>query len=148
MHGLHQIIPNTTKHIWFYAINGRGHIVGTRGWANRRFVPAHLYAVERGTPPPLGNNARRHWQPYMANAGNTWVHHPEWLRPICGPIKTASQFVHAAPASDRWDQFMRCPNCVQLAGRGETHESAIENDPWFNIDWFQRTNTPDPISGV
>lgn len=147
---LHSITPNVfTVAMTMYPVGANGHHL-TR--------IAHLWLVNRGTPPPLGEErppwARAHtwwrparywWHPYEPNI---WPGDEASLTPLCGRLKSRSRDPHLSIAYDRDDV---CETCIDVAtARGYKYGSRREilrDDPWTTIPQEHRGTTPDPLTG-
>lgn len=137
---LHDAGPNViTRLAWFALVGRNGHVLG-RG--DQKAM--HLWRVERGTPPELGNRNRRYWNPWQTSPPNDQV-----LHPICGVIRTTAR----RPQFGWYTHFTKCRNCVRIAAqRGEENPQAWYDmryqDPWVRIPHDMRLTTVDPVTGL
>lgn len=148
---LHDIKGVHKMWLWAVAYGGRSRPLGHN--PNRWWPFLHAYLIDRGTPPPMGEQwaarNRRYWTPYATQANGLSVE--QILTPACGRIKTQSKMPHLSISRrNPWDtgQPNYCPTCLQLQPHTEFFNNIIELDPWRQILTTMRERTPDPVSGL
>lgn len=153
MKGLHSIVIKTLEAlVWGYLYGGNGRQIGN---------VAHLWRLERGTPPPLDPNwnigefgrwnapnhgdmwNRAYWGPWSNAAGRT---RQELITPMCGPIRTQSRFPRLNWATARWNPRL-CQDCRAIS-EGAYFDILRGADPWLTMTRDERLRRPDPVSGV
>lgn len=139
--------------IWAYAYGGNGRPIGGN-------TAAHLYRIERGTPPEpydpdfdptraytfeqgRRHNARRYWHPW----GQPFNDRERILNPACGRLRSTSRWPRIQYASNRWGLPVRCPDCRAIA-EGTYIQVLQTEDPWGTLGRLDRITQPDPISGI
>lgn len=115
------------------------------------YAQAHLYAVERGTPPRLGGGGyRQYWSPWNVIPATESA----MRTTLCGSLRTAGT-PHRWGAAFYWgavDEREACPRCRRVAEQqGITPQrmrDVQDADPWMALNYAERVNNPDPISGL
>jgi len=105
---------------------------------------SHLYPIDRGRPPAMGNpmRSRRWWYPY-----SNLTRGDDALNALCGRIRSTSRNPHLTETDNG-----ACPGCTLAAHRLGIMPDTISNlrrqDPWTQLNHDERETTPDPVSGL
>lgn len=150
MKTLHKIFTGLTEaYIWADMFGGNGARIS-------KF--RHAMRGQRGTPPPVMVNARynrRYWAAW-GHPFNYMGQDPERiLNPLCGRLKSRSRWpmIRIAYPPGQWQtNIIECPDCTDiLATMGEKavyQYDLIAEDPWSKLNYTEREQTIDPISGT
>jgi hypothetical protein len=144
MRMLHDIEPgNISAYIWATIIGANGRTLGGQG------NMAHVFRVERTRP---GRRERRYWSPWSGVANNLTTE--ERLTPLCGRIRTRSQYPRLSTIFQTSTWITRCAACQTETNRRGIDATYLDqvsaHDPWQAL---RRTTPefwthPDPVTGL